>query len=303
MATIPLTRRRFDPQKASPGYFAESFSRFRRDRVSMTASFVFLCICLLSYGAPLIAEHVLHTSPTKQNLLRNYEAPSVEHLGGTDEYGRDALTRALFAGQVSLSIAFTVTLIQLTIGIPLGLIAGFYHGYVDDIINAIIRILHGIPNFFLLVLLSVTFRSFVGTPWGLAIIFGVLGWTDETRAVRGLVLSTRQRDYVDAARVIGVSDWRIMFRHILPNVMYIVLIISGFDIIGAMLGEAALSYLGLGVQPPTASWGNMLNGSLENFQNAPWLVFLPGFFITVTVLCVFLITDGLRDALDPRLKD
>ncbi|MBI1801281.1 MAG: ABC transporter permease [Chloroflexi bacterium] len=137
----------------------------------------------------------------------------------------------------------------------------------------------------------------------MALVFGLLNWTGVTRQVRGLVLSVKQRDFIDAARVIGVNDRRIMFQHILPNVMYIILIIAGFDIIGAMLGEAGLSFLGLGIQAPTASWGNMLSGSLENFQNAPWLVFLPGLFITVTVLCIFLVTDGLRDALDPRLKD
>lgn len=269
----------------------------------MTALIVFILICLLSFSAPLIAQYVLHTDPNKIDLVHTYEPPSPAHWGGTDDYGRDALTRVLFAGQVSLFIGFTVTIIQLVIGIPLGLIAGYYHGYADDVINAIIQLRNAIPTFFFLVLLSVTFRSFVGTPWGLAIVFGLLDWTGETRAVRGLVLSVKQRDYIDAARVIGARDRRIMFRHLLPNVMYIVLIIAGFDIIGAMLGEAGLSFLGLGIQAPTASWGNMLNGSLENFENAPWLVFLPGFFITITVLCIFLITDGLRDAFDPRLKE
>ncbi|MBI5653357.1 MAG: ABC transporter permease [Chloroflexi bacterium] len=291
------------PQKTSAGYFTESFGRFRRDPVSMTALIVFILICLLSFSAPLIAQYVLHTDPNKIDLVHTYEPPSPAHWGGTDDYGRDALTRVLFAGQVSLFIGFTVTIIQLVIGIPLGLIAGYYHGYADDVINAIIQLRNAIPTFFFLVLLSVTFRSFVGTPWGLAIVFGLLDWTGETRAVRGLVLSVKQRDYIDAARVIGARDRRIMFRHLLPNVMYIVLIIAGFDIIGAMLGEAGLSFLGLGIQAPTASWGNMLNGSLENFENAPWLVFLPGFFITITVLCIFLITDGLRDAFDPRLKE
>ena len=291
------------PQKTSAGYFTESFRRFRRDPVSMTALIVFILICILSFGAPLIAQYILHTDPNKIDLVHTYEPPSPAHWGGTDDYGRDALARVLHAVQVSLFIGFTVTIIQLVIGIPLGLIAGYYHGYVDDAINAIIQLRNAIPTFFFLVLLSVTFRSFVGTPWGLAIVFGLLDWTGETRAVRGLVLSVKQRDYIDAARVIGARDRRIMFRHLLPNVMYIVLIIAGFDIIGAMLGEAGLSFLGLGIQAPTASWGNMLNGSLENFENAPWLVFLPGFFITVTVLCVFLITDGLRDAFDPRLKE
>lgn len=302
-AAMRTTRLVPEKQKASPGYFAESFARFRRDRVSMAALFCFVLICVISFSAPWITGNILHTSPTKQDLLRDNEPPSLEHLGGTDGFGRDALARVLYAGQVSLGIGFTVAAIQLTIGIILGLMAGYYHGWVDDLINAVILTRLGIPTLYLLILLSVTFRGFVGTPLGLSIIFAILGWTGVARQVRGLVLSVRQRDFVDAAKVIGANDRRIMFRHILPNVMYIVLIIAGFDIVGAMLGEAGLSYLGLGIQPPTASWGNMLSGSLENFQNAPHLVFLPGFFIMVTVLSIFVATDGLRDALDPRLKE
>ncbi len=290
-------------RKASRGYYAESFARFRRDRISMLTFLCFILICAISFSAPWTTENFLHTNPNRQNLLRDNEPPSLEHWGGTDGFGRDALARVLYAGQVSLSIGFAVTSIQLTIGIILGLMAGYYHGWVDDLINAVILTRLGIPTLYLLILLSVTFRGFVGTPVGLSIIFGILGWTGVARQIRGLVLSVRQRDYVDAAKVVGADDRRIMFRHILPNVMYIVLVIAGFDIVGAMLGEAGLSYLGLGIQPPTASWGNMLAGSLDNFQNAPHLVFLPGFFIMITVLCIFVTSDGLRDALDPRLKE
>ncbi|MBI3536938.1 MAG: ABC transporter permease [Chloroflexi bacterium] len=289
--------------KASPGYFTESYLRFRRDRISMLALAMFIVICILSITAPLISEFVLHTNPTKQDLLLGKAPPSAVHWGGTDDFGRDALSRVLFAGQVSLAIGFAVAGLQMLIGVPTGLIAGFYHGKIDDVVNAIILTRLGIPTFYLLILLSATFRGFVGTPWGLSIIFGILGWTGVARQVRGLVLSVKQRDFVDAAKVVGARDRRIMFRHLLPNIMYIILIIAGFDIVGAMLGEAGLSFLGLGIQPPTASWGNMLAGSLENFQDAPWLVFLPGLFITITVLCIFVATDGLRDALDPRLKE
>lgn len=289
-------------RKFTGGSFAESFQRFRSDLVSMIALIVFLVICLLSISAPLIAEQLLHTDPNRQDLQHDYEPPTIQHWGGTDGLGRDVLTRLLYAGQVSLGIGFAVAGIELSIGILLGLLAGFYHGKVDDIINAVILTRSGIPTLYLLILLSVTYRGAVGTPWGLAIVFGLLGWTGITRQVRGVVLSLKQREFIDAARVIGARDAHIMFRHILPNVMYVVLIIAGFDIVGAMLGEAGLSYLGLGIQAPTASWGNMLGGSLDDFQRAPWLVFLPGLFISVTVLCIFLIVDGLRDAFDPQLK-
>ncbi|MCL4487117.1 MAG: ABC transporter permease [Chloroflexi bacterium] len=288
--------------KLTSSPYAESLQRFRRDPVSMTALSVFLAICLLSIGAPVIARQILHTDPNRQDLLQDYEPPSGQHWGGTDGLGRDVLTRLLYAGQVSLGIGFAVAGIELSIGILLGLLAGFYHGKADDIVNALILTRDGIPTLYFLILLSVTYRDSVGTPWGIAIVFGLLGWTGVTRQVRGLVLSLKRREYIDAARVVGVRDSRIMFRHILPNVMYVVLIVAGFDIVGAMLGEAGLSYLGLGIHAPTASWGNMLSGSLGDFQRAPWLVLLPGLFISVTVLCIFLIVDGLRDAFDPQQR-
>ncbi len=302
-AAINSIRRAPEAQRTSPGFFTAAFLRFRRDTVSMAALFVFAFICLLSISAPFISENILHTTPNAQNLLRDNEPPSAQHWAGSDDLGRDTMTRVLYAGQVSLGIGFAVAALQLLIGVPLGLIAGFYHGRVDDLINAVILTRAGIPTLYFLILLSAMFRGVVGTPWGLAIVLGLLGWTGVTRQVRGLVLSVKQRDFVEAARVIGVNDRRIMFRHILPNVTYIILIVAGFDIIGAMLGEAGLSFLGLGIQAPTASWGNMLNGSLDKFQSAPWLVFVPGLFISITILCIFLVTDGLRDALDPRLKD
>ncbi len=306
MATTATLNRTVTPVKVSRntsgGSIAEAFHRFRRDRISMTALIVFLWICLLSTAAPLITEQLLHADPNGQDLLHDYDPPSPQHWGGTDGLGRDTFARALYAGRVSLGIGFAVAGVELSIGVLLGLIAGFYHGKIDDIINALVLTRSGIPILYLLILLSVMFRDIVGTPWGLAIVFGLLGWPSVTRQVRGLVLSIKQRDFVDAARVIGARDSHIMFRHILPNVMYIILIIASFDIIGAMLGEAGLSYLGLGIQAPTPSWGNMLSGSLDDFQRAPWLVFLPGILISVTVLCIFLIADGLRDALDPQLQ-
>ncbi|CAA9241452.1 MAG: Oligopeptide transport system permease protein OppC [uncultured Chloroflexi bacterium] len=156
-----------------------------------------------------------------------------------------------------------------------------------------------VPTLFLLIILSVVFRPSVV---GLAIIFGILGWGGTARQVRGVVLSARGHDYVSAAQVLGASNFRIMVHHILPNVANIVLVVAGFDIAGAILGESALSFLGFGVQVPIASWGNMLSGSQDLFRRAPWLVYPPGLMILTTVLCVVLIADGLRDALDPRVR-
>ncbi len=300
LAASPSKQLDVQPQ-VSRGYLASSLLRFRRDPISMAALAGFIIIVAISYGAPWIAAGILHTSPTNQDILNSLEPLFTPgHLLGTDELGRDVLTRALYAGQVSLGIGFTVAFVSLFLGVALGLIAGFYGGWVDDAINALLQIIRGVPTLFLLITLSIIFRP---DPLELAIFFGLLGWTGNCRLVRGMVFSVKQRDYVEAARVLGVPDRRILTRHILPNVSSIVLVVAGFEVAGAIIGESGLSFLGLGVQPPTASWGNMLSGALGNTTRAPWLVLAPGVFIFVTVLCIFLFADGLRDAMDPRLME
>jgi peptide/nickel transport system permease protein len=189
--------------------------------------------------------------------------------------------------------------VSLLVGVPLGLIAGFYGGAIDDAINAVIQVLQNIPTLFLLILLSVTFRPDATL---LAVLIGAIGWMGTARLVRGQTLSVSRRDYVDAARVLGASDTRILFLHILPNLVSVVSVIAGFEIATGILVESGLSYLGLGVQAPTASWGNMLQNSLDYVTRAPWLVAAPGIMIFLTVLSIFLLADGLRDAFDPRMK-
>jgi|SRR5579884_1830435 len=286
-------------QRPSPGYLELTWRRLRRDRVSMFAIYLFAAICLLTLAAPLIATYVLHTDPNAQNLRNNFAMPGPGNWLGTDELGRDNLTRVLYAGQVSLRIGFVVAIVSLLLGVSLGLVAGFYGGLVDDLINAVVQVLLNIPTLFLLILLSVTFRP---DPTGLAIIIGAIGWMGTARQVRGLCLSVARRDYVDAARVLGASDVRILYRHILPNLVSVVSVVAGFEIASAILVESGLSYLGLGVQPPTASWGNMLQNSLDYVTRAPWLVAAPGLMIFLTVLSIFLLADGLRDAFDPRMR-
>ena len=273
--------------------------RLSHDPIFLTSTIVLILIIFASFGASLIANYILHTSPTKQNL-NDPLVPwfSSTNILGTDELGRDVLTRTLFAGQVSLTIGLAVALLQLSIGVSLGLVAGYYGGRIDDIVNATLQIVRGLPIFFLLIILSVLFQP---TVFGLSIILGSLGWVDTCRQIRAHVFSSRQREYVEAARSIGAQDRRILVRHILPNVSFIALTVAGFDVASAILTEASLSFLGFGVQPPTPSWGNMLSGALIHINDAPWLTVIPGFFIMVTVLCIFLFSDGLRDALDPQI--
>ncbi len=281
------------------GYWSTAWRRLRRDPIAVSALFVFAVICLLALSAPWIASEVLQTDPTRQFLTQKFQPPGYAHLLGTDEFGRDNLTRLLYAGRVSLTVGFIVAAVSLTIGVAVGLLSGYYGGLVDDVANAVIQTMLNIPGFFLLILLAVAFRPDILT---LAAFLGALGWMGVARQVRGIVYSVKQREYVEAARAIGAGGTHIILRHVLPNVTSIIIVVAGFEIVGAILAESGLSYLGLGVQPPDASWGNMLYGSLDYIRTAWWLVASPGFAIFITVLCIFLVADGLRDALDPRMR-
>ena len=222
------------------------------------------------------------------------------HWLGTDDAGRDVLTRGVYGGRISLRIGVYVAFLSVTIGVLAGLISGYYAAtFIDDLINAIIMTLGSIPLLFLLIILS---RVFQPGPEGLAFLLGIFGWMGISRLIRGQIFSLRERDFVMSSRALGSSVWRIMFRHILPNVSSIVIVAAVFDVAGAIIAEAGLSYLGVGIGPPNPSWGNMMQGSLGNFTKAPWEVLTPGIFIFLTTLAIYLIGDGLRDALDPWVK-
>jgi peptide/nickel transport system permease protein len=299
MATAIRASATTEPRRgAGLSYWQRARRHLQTDRISISAGLLLAVVALVSLGAPVIGR-VLNLDPAAQELLLRLEGPSARHWLGTDELGRDILIRVLYAGQVSLLIGVLATVTALTIGVTLGMLAGFYRGWVDDGINALVQTTANIPLLFLLILLSVVFSP--GVP-GLAIILGLLSWQGTARQVRGVVLSVSQRDYIDAARVLGSSNVRLMVRHVLPNVLSIVLVVAGFDVAGAILAESGLSALGLGVQPPTASWGNMLAKSFQYALKAPWLVAAPGVMIFLTVFSVFLSADGVRDALDPRLS-
>lgn len=302
--TAPRARR---DETVPRGYVAETWLRFRRDRISMAALGLLCTIVVLTLIGPWVVKQTLGLDPYRQTLTRRYQPPSMTNPFGTDDLGRDVLARTLVAGQVSFSIGMIIAVVSLVIGVPVGLASGYFGGRFDDVSNAVIQTLANIPGMFLLILLSATFRSAqwpIPVPWTivLAIIIGLLGWMGTARLVRGMALSVREREYVRAAEALGASNRRIIARHLFPNVFSIVTVIAGFDVAGGILAESGLSYLGLGVQPPTASWGNMLGASLENVTRAPWLVLFPGLAIMLTTLSIFLIADGLRDALDPRLR-
>lgn len=274
--------------------------RLRRDKLTLAALGIVLVLTLLSAAAPLISR-VLDISYTQTDASRTFlpiGAPG--HPLGTDDLGRDHLARLLYAGQVSLSVGFLAAVVSIAIGVTLGIITGYYGGIVDDFINWVIATLNSIPSLFLLLIVAAVLQP---SPTTLILVLGFLGWTTTTRLVRGETLSLREREYVVSARAIGASPLRIMFVHILPNLFSIIVISLAIDIGALILAEAALSFLGLGIKPPTPSWGNMLTGAQTFFTWGVHLVIFPGLMIFITVLCLYVIGDGIRDAFDPTAKD
>lgn len=277
-----------------------AIKRLRRDRLTIIAAIILTILALLSISAPFIVQNILGVSFEKTAMTKTFLPPGSEgHILGTDDLGRDYLARLLYGGQVSLGIAFFAALLSLAIGLTVGVATGFFGGLLDDFVNWFIITLGSIPQLLLLIIVVAVFKP---SPLLLILIFGLLGWTGTARLVRGETLAVRARDYVLGARAIGATSRRIMFVHIIPNLFSIVIIALVQDIGGLILAEAGLSYLGFGIKPPTPSWGNMLTGAETLFTYGAYLVLLPGFLITLTVLCLYVIGDGLRDAFDPQLE-
>ncbi len=285
--------------------------RLRRDKLTIVALAVILLMAVLSVGAPFIEKQILHVDNTRTDVTSAFEPPGTPgHILGTDDLGRDHLARLLYAGQISLGIGFTAAILSLIIGVSLGVITGYYGGIVDDLINWVITTLTSVPTLFLLLIVSAVILtnpalkdSFLRGPFALVLILGLLGWTGTTRLVRGETLSIREREYIISARAVGASPLRVMFVHIIPNLLSIVVITLALDIGGLILTESALSFLGLGVQAPYASWGNMLTNAQTYFTKGVYLVIAPGLLIVITVLCLYVIGDGVRDAVDPTTVD
>lgn len=289
-------------RRASAGLWSDAWYRLKRDRLTMASIIILTLLVVLSAAAPLFEEHVFRFKFAQQDLLGAYAKPTLEqpqYLLGSDELGRSQVVRLLYGGQISLLVGFLAALIQLSIGVSLGLVAGYKRGVVDDLITFFITVLQSIPTLFLLLIITALFSPGAFT---LVVILGLLGWSGITLFVRGQTFAIREREFVTAARTVGASGSRIMLKHILPNVLPFIFILAAIDVGTIILTESALSYLGIGIQPPTPSWGNMLSNASGYFNLAWWLVVSPGAMIFLTVLCLYLIGDGLRDALDPRLR-
>lgn len=293
-----LTQRRVEAAGGAVGqsYWQVAWRRFRKHRLAITGGAIGLVLTLMAVLAPWIAPYDFETI----SLGSRWKTPSTLHLFGTDELGRDVLTRIMYAGRISLTVGFIVATNVSIIGMIVGAVAGFYGGKADVILMRLVDVLLSVPTLPLYLILAALIPG--GGMSRIILIFTAFGWTGVARLVRGQILSLRTQDFIEAARAMGASETRLILRHLLPNAMAPVIVAATLAVGGAILGESALSFLGLGIAPPTPSWGNMLQRAQEYIWNAPYLAIFPGVFIFVTVLSFNFLGDGLRDALDPKLK-
>lgn len=281
-----------------------AWRHFRRHRLALLGSFVLLVLILGAIFVPLATRY----DPGKTNILEQYQAPSLQHPMGTDGLGRDMLVRAMAGGRVSLAIGLLAMLLAITIGTVIGSLAGYYGGMLDNVLMRLADIMLTMPTLFIAILLTQLLRAGVvpGLKAGIApiiLVVAATSWMGVARLVRASFLSLRKRDFVTAAQMVGARNLRIMVRHILPNAMSPIIVAATLRVGAAIITESGLSYLGFGVQPPTPTWGNMLQHAQSELDYAPWTAIFPGLFIFLTVISVNYIGDGLRDALDPHHVD
>jgi peptide/nickel transport system permease protein len=270
------------------------FRREWRNPIGMVGAAIVLVTILMAVLAPLIAPY----EPSRQGMGR-LVAPSAEHLMGTDELGRDVFSRIIYGARVSLQVGAISVILALAVGGALGILAGFYRGWLDDWLMRLVDILFAFPG----LVLAIVIAGLLGPSRTNAMIaIGIVYAPACARVIRGSVLGVMAEPYVESARVVGAADWRIMLRHLLPNIMAPIIVMTTVYLSAAILSEAALSFLGLGTQPPEPSWGGMLNAARRFMELAPWLAIFPGGAIMLVVLGFNFLGDGLRDILDPRIR-
>ena len=265
------------------------------NKTALAGGIMVVFLLLTALAAPLITGG----NYKKQNIGERLLPPSAQHIMGTDELGRDLFSRMLYGSRVSMTVGIISVLIAALIGVTLGAISGYFGGLTDNVIMRLVDIMLTIPTLFLILMLIV----FLGPSlFNIMIIIGLTSWTDIARIVRAEVLSCKKAAYAEAAKIMGFKKRRIIFRHILPNTMASVLVYMTFGISGAILTESGLSFLGLGVQPPVPSWGNILTSGKDYIESAWWMLAFPGLAIFVSVFSYNLLGEGLRDMLNPKLK-
>lgn len=278
------------------GGFSEVWRRLKKNKVAYASLYILALLVIIALFANLIAPY----SYSEQNLTNILQKPCKEHLFGTDQYGRDILSRVLYGARISLSVGFIAVGVALIVGGTLGAIAGFYGGRVDNIIMRIMDIMLSIPS----VLLALAIVAAFGTSIiNLMIATGISTVPSYARLVRASILSIKDQEFIEAARAVGTSDFVIISRHILPNCMAPILVQATFGVATAILTVAGLSFVGLGLQPPIPEWGSMLSDARVYMRQCPYMMVSPAVAIAITVFCLNSLGDGLRDALDPKLRD
>jgi peptide/nickel transport system permease protein len=272
-----------------------AWRRFKRHKIAIASGIVILIFALASILVNVISSYNFH----EQDLLTVTKPPSAEHWLGTDNLGRDVFTRLLYGGRISLLVGVSVALSAVVIGALVGSLAGYYGGWIDNLLMRVTDLFLSIPFLVVLILFS---KILGGSVFDIVLLLSLIFWMPAARIIRGLFLSLKEKEFVEAARSMGASNRRIIAYHILPNVLGPMIVIATLDVAAAILTESALSFLGFGVQLPTPTWGNLLNDSQNFIILAPWLVYFPGLAILITVLAVNFLGDGLRDAFDPHQK-
>lgn len=287
----------FGSRAESLSAFGIAWRRIRRDPGALLAVGVILTLIVVAIFAPLIAPY----DPTRPDLSVGFRAvpPSEAHLLGTDRAGRDVLSRLIYGARISLLIGFGSQILSLVLGVIFGLLAGFFGGVTDTIISRLIEILQAFPSLLFIIVLSVSIGPGLLTAY---IALGIVGWAGVARIVRGSALSLRSAEYVEGARALGAGSARLLFRHILPGTLPSLIVIYTIGVGGAIIGEATLSFLGLGVKPPTPSWGQMIADGQSYLTSAWWMSVFPGLAVAVVVIAFNFLGDTLRDALDPRMR-
>ncbi|MBN1581244.1 MAG: ABC transporter permease [Anaerolineae bacterium] len=285
-----------------------TWQRFRRHKMAIVgAALLLLIILYVTVGALIFSEKYANRNDLKTRL----QPPSTEHPFGTDGTGRDILARTIYGGQISIIIGLLAVVVSVSVGVFVGAIAGFYGGIIDSVLMRLTEAMLNIPQLFLLIVLGKmlsgkipTFqllgRSFSGSVIVIIVVIGFTGWMGLSRIVRANYLALKEREFITAARCIGTPNFYIIFRHILPNTIAPIVVSATLGVAGSILAEAYISFLGLGVQAPTATWGNMLDQAYHHLESEPWMWFFPGMLILLTTLAINFLGDGLRDALDPR---
>ena len=279
---------------ASNSLWSDAWRRLRRNRAAVAAGVFLAVMSALTLAAPWLPGLA---DPTLQDLKLGAIPPSPAHWFGTDELGRDMLARVVYGGRISMLVGLVGTFVSLVIGVTWGAVAGYAGGRTDDFMMRVVDILYALPYIFLVILLLVLFSKSLIM---LFVALGLVQWLTMARIVRGQVLSLKNQTFVEAARALGADDRTIIFRHIVPNTLGPVIVYTTLTVPAVILQEAFLSFLGLGVQPPAASWGTLVSNGSQVIALFPWLVIFPGIALSLTLLCFNFLGDGLRDALDPQ---